>query len=142
MTQIFFFHGAADRMQLAAAWLEKVFLAGQKATVFAPQRDVADHLDRLLWLQPATGFLPHCRADSPLAAETPILIAERLDALVQDQRLLNLSNDVPTEFSRFEELVEIVSTDAANKTPARERYRFYRERGYELHNQDVSGGLR
>ena len=141
MTRIFFFHGAADRMQLAAEWLGKIYLAKQQATIFAPQRDVADRLDRLLWLQPATGFLPHCRADSPLATDTPILIAERLDSLVQDQRLLNLSNEVPAEFARFEELVEIVSTDESDKIPARDRYRFYRERGYELHNRDVSGGI-
>lgn len=141
MTRIFFFHGAADRVQLAAEWLGKICLAKQQAMVFAPQRDVADRLDRLLWLQPATGFLPHCRADSPLATDTPILIAERLDSLVQDQRLLNLSNEVPAEFARFEELVEIVSTDESDKIPARDRYRFYRERGYELHNRDVSGGI-
>ena len=141
MTRIFFFHGAADRVQLAAEWLEKIYLAKQRATVFAPRRDVADRLDRLLWLQPATGFLPHCRADSPLAAETPILIAERLGPLVQDQRLLNLSDEVPAEFARFEEMVEIISTDASDKIPARDRYRFYREHGYELNNQDASGGI-
>lgn len=141
MTRIFFFHGAADRLQLAAEWLGSIYLDRQQATVFAPQRDVADRLDRLLWVQPAIGFLPHCRADSPLATETPILIAERLDSLAQNQRLLNLSDEVPAEFARFEELVEIVSTDASDKIPARDRYRFYRERGYELHNRDVSGGI-
>lgn len=141
MTRILFFHGAADRVQFAAAWLEKLCLSGQQATVFAPRPEIAERLDRLLWQQPATGFLPHCRADSPLAEETPILIAERLESLSRHQRLLNLGDEVPAEFARFEELVEIVSTDESDKGPARERYRFYRERGYALDNQDVSGGI-
>ena len=140
MTRILFCHSAADRLQTAAAWLAGIIAAQQCAIVFAPDRDIADRLDRLLWLQPATGFVPHCRADSPLASETPIVITDRLDKPVQDERLLNLSDEVPPDFSRFKELVEIVSVADADKIAARDRYRFYRERGYELQNRDVSAG--
>ena len=38
-------------------------------------------------------------------------------------------------------LFEIVSQAGADKLPARERFKFYRERGYELHNQDISTGF-
>jgi DNA polymerase III subunit chi len=141
VTKIFFFHSATDRVQLAVEWLASIFVERQGVVVFAPRREIADRLDRLLWQQPATGFLPHCAADSPLATETPILIANRLDVVAQTQRLVNLSDEIPAEFARFEELVEIVSNDDTDKLPARDRYRFYRERGYELHNRDVSGGL-
>jgi DNA polymerase-3 subunit chi len=92
-------------------------------------------------MQPATAFLPHCAADAALAAETPVLIARRIEEVAQDACLLNLSDDVPPGFSRFEELVEIVSTDDAVRLPARERFRFYRERGYALENRNFADGF-
>jgi DNA polymerase-3 subunit chi len=35
-------------------------------------------------------------------------------------------------------VIEIVSTDGADRELARERYRFYRDRGYEIRNHDMS----
>ena len=146
MTKVRFFHGAGDRVQAAAAWLHMAWTKRQDAgthqfVVFAPDAKVADHLDRQLWLQPAGGFIPHCRADSPLAAETAIIISNSLAALNAHQQLLNLDDSVPPEFSRFDEVVEIVTQAGPDKLPARDRYKFYRERGYELHNQDISAGF-
>ncbi|HEX8964118.1 MAG TPA: DNA polymerase III subunit chi [Rhodocyclaceae bacterium] len=133
MTRIHFYSNAEDRLQAAAAWLAGAWRK-QPVLVFAPDPGVAERFDRLLWTQPATGFLPHCRADSALAAQTPVLIAGSLDTLPQDRCLLNLSHEVPPGFSRFEELVEFVSTDDDDRLPARERFRFYRERGYAVEN--------
>ena len=141
-----FFHGANDRVQAAAAWLHMAWTKRQDAAphqlvVFAPNAEVADRLDRQLWLQPAGSFVPHCRADSPLAGETPIIISASLATLNAHQQLLNLDDSVPPEFSRFDEVVEIVSQAGPDKLPARDRFKFYRERGYELHNQDISAGF-
>lgn len=141
MTSIRFYSNAEDRLRAAAAWLAASWQRQKSIVVFAPDAAAAEHLDRLLWAQPATGFLPHCRAGSPLAAETPVLIASRLDDLPQNDCLLNLSDEVPPGFSRFEELVEIVSTDDAVRLPARDRFRFYRERGYALDNRNVADGF-
>jgi DNA polymerase-3 subunit chi len=140
MTRIHFYHGARDRVEAAAAWLHQAYREKKGVLVYAPDNGVADRLDRQLWMQPATGFIPHCSADSPLAAETPVLIARHLDAvgeLVNDQHLLNLADEIPPGFARFETLVEMVSVDDAVRTPARARYKFYRERGYEIQNTDL-----
>ena len=140
MTKVLFCHGAPDRLQGAAAWLALNAAPGQSQSatvVYAPDREVADHLDRLLWTHPATGFLPHCRTDSKLAGETPILIAASLDALPQHQCLLNLSNELPPAFSRFDDLVEIVSVEDAVRLPARDRVKFYRDRGYDIRFRDL-----
>lgn len=148
MTRIFFLHGAADRVQAAAQWLQRAWQErvvksanGLALLVFAPAAETAERLDRLLWTQPALSFVPHCRVDAPLAAETPILIADRLDDPPCDACLLNLSNELPATFSRFEVLIEVVSQDDAVRLPARERFRFYRDRGYAIENHDISGGV-
>jgi DNA polymerase-3 subunit chi len=53
------------------------------------------------------------------------------------QILLNLDHDLPGFFSRFERVLEIVGADPGDRQAARERYRFYQQRGYELHKHDL-----
>lgn len=142
MTKIFFYHGMNERLPyalrlIAGAWAQK-----KAITIYAPERGMAQQLDQLLWTQQATGFIPHCLGDSPLAAETPILIArseEELERSTQDQRLLNLSDELPPGFARFESLVEVVSQEEAVRNSGRERVKFYRERGYEVQFKDIAG---
>ena len=145
MTKVHFFHGARDRVEAAVAWLQfawsrRADVSAQQVVVFAPDPATADRLDRQLWLQPAGSFVPHCRADSPLAAETPIVIGGSLAQAAAHHQLLNLSDEVPPEFSRFDDVIEIVS-QGDDRLPARERFKFYRERGYELRNQDIAAGF-
>ncbi len=141
MTQISFFHGARDRLQAVAAWLARAGSEGRQVMVYVPALDRSDQLDRLLWTQPATGFTPHCRAGDPLAAETLIILATELDDLLHGACLVNLSNEIPPCFSRFQQLIEIISIDDEDRLPGRERFRFYRERGYPLENRDIAGGI-
>lgn len=141
MTHISFLHGAGDRIQAAAQWLQQAWGERRRVMVYVPDAEQAARLDRMLWTQPALSFVPHCRAEAALAGETPILLAERLDEPVHEDCLVNLSNELPPSFSRFEHMVEIVSTDDADRLPARERFKFYRDRGYAIENRDISGGV-
>jgi len=141
MTRITFLHGATDRLAAAGQWFQHDWDGRRRVSVHVVSEAVAERLDRLLWLQPAGGFLPHCRSDSPLAPETPIVIGPlAADSVAAGEVLLNLSDEIPPGFARFEEVVEIVSNDDATRLPARERYRFYRDRGYALDSHDVGEG--
>ncbi|MBU1235683.1 MAG: DNA polymerase III subunit chi [Gammaproteobacteria bacterium] len=141
MTRIEFLHDAPDRIAAAAEWLRQAWRKRQPVLVYAPERRTAEQLDRLLWTQPATGFLPHCDAESSLASETPIVMTESLDRLPHDGCLLNLADELPPGFSRFSELVEIVSTADADRLPARERFKHYRERGYAIDARSIATGV-
>ncbi|MDP2826424.1 MAG: DNA polymerase III subunit chi [Sulfuritalea sp.] len=141
MTQITFLHGARDRLQAIAAWLGHASGQGTPILVYAPAGERSEQLDRLLWTHPATGFTAHCRAEDKLARESPIVIASGLDNPLHDGCLLNLSDEIPPGFSRFQQLVEIISITDGDRLPGRERFRFYRERGYPLEDQDISGGM-
>lgn len=138
MTQVFFYHGAADKLAAACALLGKAAAQKKPVLVYAPQAEVAGMLDRLLWTQPALGFVPHCRADSPLAAETPILLTDKLDQLPQDERLMNLGPEIPPGFSRFQSLIEVVGQEDDDRSAARDRVKFYKDRGYEVRYFDLS----
>lgn len=138
MTQIFFYHNAADRIAAAVALIGKAFAQKKAMLVYAPDAEVAGTLDRQLWMQPPTGFIPHVHADSALAAETPVLITSQLDSLPQDERLINLSAEVPPGFSRFTSVIEVVGQHDDERLAGRERVKFYKDRGYEIKYFDLS----
>ncbi|MCY1304906.1 DNA polymerase III chi subunit, HolC [compost metagenome] len=53
------------------------------------------------------------------------------------QLLINLSDQPPAQFASFERLIEVVGSGAAAREAGRQRYRFYRERGYPLTHHDI-----
>lgn len=138
MTQVFFYHGAADKIAAACALLGGAYAKKKAMLVFAPESAIANSLDRMLWTHSALSFVPHCRADSPLAAETPILITDTLESIPQDERLMNLSQVIPPGFSRFQSLIEVVGQEEEERSAARERVKFYKDRGYEVRYFDLS----
>ncbi|PKO85482.1 MAG: DNA polymerase III subunit chi [Betaproteobacteria bacterium HGW-Betaproteobacteria-12] len=138
MTQVFFYHGASDRLAAACALIGGAWAKRKAILIYAPEAMVADGLDRLLWTHAQLSFVPHCRANSPLAGETPILIADRLDTIPQDERLMNLSRDIPPGFSRFQNLVEVVGRDEEDRLAARERVRQYKEQGCDVQFFDLA----
>ena len=141
LTQIFFYHNAADRIAASAALISKAFAQHKTLVVYAPEPELAAAIDRHLWTHPPGGFVPHVRADSPLAAQTPILIAQTLDAadaLAHSERLFNLANDVPSGFSRFTSVIEVVGQDADERQASRQRVKFYKDRGYEIKYIDLA----
>jgi DNA polymerase-3 subunit chi len=132
VTLVEFHHDAPDKLGLACLLVGRLFQAGRKAVLFAPDAAIAQRIDHLLWSQPALGFVPHVAAGHRLAAETPVIISARLDDTPHDDVLVNLDGELPPGFARFRQLVEIVGMDDADRLPARQRFKFYRDRGYEL----------
>ena len=138
MTQIDFYTNAPDKLGTACRVAAKAYALGNKVVAVCPDADTAQRVDRMLWLTPATGFVPHCDSASPLAPLTPIVIDHRGDEPVHDQVLVNLRDELPPFFSRFTRLIEIVGTEDDDKQRARERYKFYRDRGYEIRIRDLA----
>jgi DNA polymerase-3 subunit chi len=138
MTSIDFYFNAGDRLQIACRLAGKVVAQGKQMLVYAPDADTASRIDRLLWTWPATGFVPHCAPHDPLAPDTPVLIAAGEETPQRCDLILNLSLQCPPHFERFERLLEVVSADEAERKAGRERYRFYRERGYSIAHHDLA----
>ena len=68
----------------------------------------------------------------------PIVLDTNGENLVQDDVLINLQSEPPPFFSRFRYLVELVGNDDADKAAARVRFRFYKNRGYEVKTRDMA----
>jgi DNA polymerase-3 subunit chi len=139
MTQIDFYTHVDDKLRTACVLAAKACARGMKLTVCCPDAETAQRLDRMMWTTPATGFVPHCAPGDPLAADTPVIIDHQPgDNLLHDEVLLNLRAEQPPYFSRFQRLIEIVGLEDDDRAGARERFRFYRDRGYEIRTHDLS----
>jgi DNA polymerase-3 subunit chi len=138
MTQIDFYIHADDKARTACRLAAKAFAQDLRLTVLCPDAEAAARLDRLLWTFSATGFVPHCLADDALEPMTAVILDGAGAEPGHDQVLLNLRPERPPFFSRFQRLIEIVTRDEEDRRLARERYRFYRDRGYEIRSHDLS----
>ena len=137
MTRIDFYRYAADKPGFACRLATKAYDKASRLVVYASDRQRLARFDQMLWTREATGFVPHCFVDSPLAADTPIILASSGDALPHHDVLLNLDDEWPPFFATFDRLLEIVGQDEEDKERARGRYVFYKKRGYDIQVHDV-----
>jgi DNA polymerase III subunit chi len=138
VTTIDFYTHCADRLDVAAKLVAKAWARNGSVRVLTSGEALTAQLDGLLWRVPATGFLPHCRLGSALAAETPIVVDHALQHDGPAAVLINLHPSPPPFFSRFERLVEIVGVEESEAAAGRERWRFYKERGYALRSHSLA----
>jgi DNA polymerase-3 subunit chi len=139
VTRIDFYRNAADKLRVACRLATKAYDGAKPLIVYSPDRATLDQFDQELWRFQQTRFIPHCFVESPLAPETPILLASSGESLPHHDVLLNLGNEWPPFFASFDRLLEVVSTDEADRERARARWTFYKSRGYELKVHDLEG---
>lgn len=137
MTRVEFFFNVEDKLQKLLELSEKAVAKNINVTILAHDEDMAASVQGYLWQHP-TSFLPTFRlADA--YAHAPIIVDWQIDKLIHDDLLINLKHPQSTIFSRFKRLIEIVGVDESDKVMARARYKFYRDRGYELRSYDALG---
>ena len=137
MTEIAFHFNAPDKLHYCSRLLRKVLRTGQRAVVHGEPAAIAD-LDKLLWTFSALDFIPHVAASDPLAPRTPVLLCSEACDTQDIGLLVNLAPSTPAFFSRFERLIEVVGTDDDDRAKARERWRFYKDRGYAVASFDLA----
>jgi len=114
---------------------DKVCSMGHRVFVQVPSEGVARELDELMWTYHDRSFLPHSLAgEDPEAA---VHIGHGTEPAEGFHLLINLATDVPGFFSRFERVAEVVDGDETHKAKGRERFRFYKDRGYPLKTNSI-----
>ena len=143
MTRVDFYvspNNASDaNLQLACRIADKAWQQQNQVYIHTATPEQAKQLDDLLWVFRDGAFIPHCQSDNNLSAETPIIIGCDTAPAKPAEVLINLAQEVPGFFSRFERVIEIVAGDEPTRTQARQRFKFYRERGYPLETHDLNG---
>ena len=136
MTKVDFYTGSEDKLRTACQLSHKALQNGLRVLLHAPDEATAERLDKMLWHYPPTAFMPHCHSGDADAASLPVVIA-RDENFPHHELLVSLHDDCLPFFSRFERVIEIVSQDDADAQRGRERYVYYKDRGYELRHFDL-----
>jgi DNA polymerase-3 subunit chi len=141
--RIDFHFNVEHRLQYACRVVRRARSADCRVLLFTRDADRLARIDMALWTFSALDFVPHVHVDSPLAARTPVLLASSLDGENGGcQVLVNLDDEAPPRMpelaGRFERLIEIVSREDEDRRRARERFRAYRDAGFEPQAHDRS----
>lgn len=137
----------SSRSLLACRLADKAYKLGHHIYIHTESREQAMQMDDLLWTFSQGSFLPHARVEDQGNPAPPILIGHGDEPALAPPApspqasadvLINLASEVPLFFSRFERVAEIVDQGDAQKQAGRERYRFYRDRGYALQSHNVA----
>ncbi len=139
MTQIDFYVlpdvDLTARARFACRLASKAFRNGTAVMVHHEDRGAAEDLDELLWRYPEQRFLPHGLLGTDAAREAPVKLCWE-DPGSYDGVLINLTHEIPGFFARFDRVAEIVV--AENRSTGRERYKFYRDRGFPLLHHELN----
>lgn len=147
MTRINFYilaSGNPHTLPAACALCEKAVDAGLKIYAHLPSAALTSDFDSALWTLRQNSFIPHehytgTALEPPLP---PVLFGQGEPPEDHHDVLINLGLEVPAFFSRFTRVLEVVSGIPEQRKASRQRYAYYRERGYPLalYEQTTSGG--
>ena len=128
-----------SRALFACRLADKAYRMKHPVYIHAESEQQAAHMDDLLWTFSQGSFLPHALSDQITGDTSPIVIGytNELPATHTDV-LINMASDVPLFFSHFERVAEIIDQSPEQKQIGRERYRFYRDRGYDLQSHNIA----
>lgn len=132
MTRIRFYTDVQDPQALILHLASQALARQRQVTVYVQDRAQAQALSERLWSEPDALFLPNALADEPMAPHTPVQLAWMPEQIQQDDLMFNCQATQPLFFGRFRHLFEIIAANEADKVAGRQRWAFYRDRGYEV----------
>ena len=139
MTKVTFYKLAsnAPSLKFVCQLIKKACATQQQVLCLVDDDQTAEQLDQLLWgFEPET-FIPHGIG----VDQQPVDISAVAEPGEHHQILINLQGEIPTWFSRFERVIELVQPDSEDEQTKRENFKFYKERGYALDFHDLSNSF-
>jgi len=125
------------RWLLACRLLEKAYLRNHQVFVYCNNQQEAENLDELLWTFKDNSFIPHNLQGEGPEPPPPIQIGYREEPRGFNDILLNLANDIPTFYTRFRRIIEVIANEEAAKELGRKHYREYRSQQHQLQTHEV-----
>ena len=125
------------RENLACRLVDKIYQLNRKIFIATESQQDARRIDDMLWTFRPGSFVPHCIDDSANSSQYPVIIGFKNSAPEMGDVLLNLTHEVPLFFSQFDRVAELVAADEQSRALSRNRFKFYKDRGYELTTHEM-----
>ena len=124
--------GPASRLHFACRLTEKAYDQDTSVYAHTSSPGQAEQLAQMLWTCRDGSFVPHeCIATDQEEPRAPVRIGTPEVYSADGELLINLCEVVPTFYSGYSRIAEIVAADEASRKAGRERFRQYRELGVE-----------
>ncbi|MDH2927440.1 DNA polymerase III subunit chi [Lonepinella koalarum] len=118
---------------LACDLSAQLWRAGLKVLIACETEQQALDLDEALWARDPEQFVPHNLSGEVTNFATPIEISWRGKRNAQRRDvLINLQQTIPDYVSAFNQVIDFVPVDEQQKVIARERYKQYRQMGWQM----------
>jgi len=136
LTSISFYKVGGDHAAAAALVCQLIYKAhqrGQQILCLVESDGQAQALSDQLWAVEPQAFVAH-----GLSVAEPVAISAGVEPGDHHDLLINLRSETPSWFSRFERVVEVIHSEPTYQQAKRERFAFYKQRGYPLEFHDLS----
>lgn len=138
MTEIIFYTDVDSGLGLISKLAIKIMVAKRRACVVTPDTEMTNAVGKYLWTYSDTAFIPSQKKSmGDIGKATPITIMNSNDVPHNDI-LINLTLEIPSQFSSFSRLIEIVCKETTSIEKARDRYKWYKNRGYPITTHKMS----
>lgn len=120
----------------ACQLIEKAHAEQKQVFVHTTSKEDATRIDDLLWTYKEDTFIPHNLYQAADDFPPPIQIGFGENPKQKDT-LINLSREIPGFYQQFNHVIEIVFSDPLVQQLARERYKQYRDQGFEINTYKI-----
>ena len=125
-----------ERWLFACKLIEKIYTKNHKVAVLVDDTSAISSFGKRLWQFKAESFVPHYTPVDGHESGEPVYITDEQPCQSFDV-LINLSLAIPSWFSQYRRVCEVVIQDAPVLEETRSRFQFYRDRGYPLNSHKM-----
>lgn len=129
------------RWSVACRLIEKAYVKGHRVFIFCSTQHDAELLDELLWTFRDDSFIPHNLQGEGPEPPPPIQIGYDKEPRGFNDILINMSSHIPSFFSKFKRIMELVSNDPTQKEQSRSHYKEYKSKGCTLYTHELGNDL-
>jgi DNA polymerase-3 subunit chi len=130
-----------ESLRVACRVAEKAWHQGNRVRVEADDMDALRRLDGIMWTFRQESFLPHElegeHDDWRRLDPSPVVLGATGACGEAPDVLINLGAAVPRIADGCARIAEIICADPESKRMGRDRYRYYRDRGFELSSHQL-----
>ena len=145
LTRIDFYYDVKDILSFASRlarklYYEKVISAKHPLVIRCKNQSHCEEVDYSIHNFSKKDFLPCAEFSDKSADLFPIILStvSKIPLWADDiVVLLNLDTKIEMTFSSYLRVIEIVDQTELNRQKGRERYKYYKERGYEIFDHKV-----
>ncbi len=128
MTEVIFYTGVNDKFEWLAKTSQNILARKKTAVLLMAESDRSIVIEKL-WTHTDISFIGNC--EDELDSNRRLILGLPL-GLKDREVFINISEDIPLDFSSWKYLLEYVPEETLSRGAARKKYKWYQERGYPL----------